>query len=33
MEPGASMPYSQGLSNISYPEPSQSNSPCYKMDK
>ena len=27
MEPGGSMPHSQGLSNNSYPEPNQPNSP------
>ena len=27
MEPGSSMPHSQGLSNNSYPEPNQPNSP------
>ena len=27
MEPGGSMPQSQGLSNNSYPEPNQPNSP------
>ena len=27
MEPGGSMPPSQGLSNNSYPEPNQPNSP------
>ena len=27
MEPGGSMPHSQGLSNNSYPEPDQPNSP------
>ena len=30
MEPGGSIPHSQGLSNNSYPEPNQPNSPhCY----
>jgi hypothetical protein len=27
MEPGGSMPHSQGLSNTSYPEPNQPNYP------
>ena len=27
MEPGGSLPHSQGLSNNSYPEPNQPNSP------
>ena len=27
MEPGGSMPHSQGLSNNSYPEPNQPNYP------
>ena len=32
MEPGVSMPHSQGLSNNSYPEPNQPNSPKSNID-